>query len=41
MASRGWQAYSVRGFISTASKKITIESSKSAEGNRTYRSVAP
>ena len=34
----GWQAHSVRGFISTAGKKhnIKIESSKNEAGERTY-----
>ena len=39
MKATGWQAHSVRGFISTASKKhrIKIESSKNEAGDRTYR----
>jgi hypothetical protein len=41
MSTTGWQKHSVRGFISTAGKKVTIESSKSPEGERTYRSTAP
>jgi hypothetical protein len=41
MKATAWQRHSVRGWISTAGKKFTIESSKSAEGERTYRSVAP
>ena len=41
MKATGWQAHSVRGFLSTAPKKchITIESSKSEAGERTYRVV--
>jgi hypothetical protein len=37
----GWQAHSVRGFLSTAVRKreIKIESSKSEAGDRTYRIV--
>jgi len=36
-----WQAHSVRGFISTASKKhgIKIESSKNDAGDRFYHST--
>jgi hypothetical protein len=41
MKATGWQKHSVRGFISTAGKKLTIESSKSPEGERIYRSIAP
>jgi hypothetical protein len=39
MAAAGWQAHSVRGFISTASKKhsVKIESMKSEAGDRAYR----
>ena len=39
MAATGWQAHSVRGFISTAAKKpgIRIESSKNDSGDRLYR----
>ena len=38
MKAAGWQAHSVRGFISTAGKKhnITIESSKNEAGERVY-----
>ena len=38
----GWQAHSLRGFISTAGKKhnVKIESSKSESGDRVYRSSA-
>jgi hypothetical protein len=39
MKATNWQRHSVRGWISTAGKKITIESSKSAEGERTYRHI--
>jgi Protein of unknown function (DUF3489)/IclR helix-turn-helix domain len=39
MMATGWQKHSVRGFISTAGKKVTIESSKSAERERTYRRI--
>jgi hypothetical protein len=41
MTATGWQKHSVRGFISTAGKKLTIESTKSPEGERTYRRVTP
>ena len=39
MNETGWQAHSVRGFISTAGKKqgIKIESAKSEAGERTYK----
>ena len=39
MSTVGWQAHSVRGFISTAGKKpgIRIESSKNDSGDRVYR----
>jgi uncharacterized protein DUF3489 len=41
MKAAGWQAHSVRGFISTAGKKhgITIESSKDEKGGRVYKIV--
>jgi hypothetical protein len=39
MAALGWQKHSVRGFIATLAKTIFIESSKSDEGVRTYRSL--
>ena len=39
MTATGWQAHSVRGFISTAGKKdgIQIESMKNDSGARVYR----
>jgi len=38
MEATGWQAHSVRGFISNAGKKpgIKVESSKNEAGDRTY-----
>jgi hypothetical protein len=41
MEAAGWQAHSVRGFISTAGKKqnITIESSKNDSGERVYKAT--
>lgn len=41
MEVTGWQAHSVRGFISTAGKKhsVNIESSKNEAGLRVYRIV--
>jgi len=41
MAAAGWQAHSVRGFISTAGRKhgVKIESLKSEAGDRIYRVV--
>jgi hypothetical protein len=35
----GWQAHSIRGFLSTASRKrgLTIESLKNGKGQRVYR----
>jgi hypothetical protein len=39
LKATGWQAHSVRGFISTAGKKrgVKIESSKNESGDRVYR----
>ena len=39
MDKMGWQAHSVRGFLSTAAKKhgLKIESTKTETGGRTYR----
>jgi hypothetical protein len=39
MATTGWQAHTVRGFVSLLSSKggETVESSKSAAGDRTYK----
>ena len=39
MNATGWQAHSVRGFLSTAGKKpgVRIESSKNDSGDRVYR----
>jgi uncharacterized protein DUF3489 len=39
MKATNWQAHSVRGFISTASKKhgVQIESSKNEAGDRVYK----
>jgi hypothetical protein len=41
MKATGWQAHSVRGFLSTAARKrhLKIESSKSETGGSTYRIV--
>jgi len=41
MKATGWQAHSVRGFISTVGKKhnVKIESSKNESGDRLYRIV--
>ncbi len=41
MKTAGWQAHSVRGFISTAGKKhgIEIQSSKNEAGDRVYKIV--
>jgi Protein of unknown function (DUF3489) len=39
MTATGWQAHSVRGFLSTAGKKhnVQIESTKNESGSRLYR----
>lgn len=39
MTATGWQAHSVRGFISTAGKRhgVKIESLKNEAGDRVYR----
>jgi Protein of unknown function (DUF3489) len=39
MKATGWQAHSVRGFLSTASSKrgLTIQSLKNGKGERVYR----
>jgi hypothetical protein len=39
MKATGWQAHSVRGFLSTASRKrgLTIQSLKNGKGERVYR----
>ncbi len=39
MKATGWQAHSVRGFLSTAGKKRNIASSKNDAGDRFYRSA--
>jgi hypothetical protein len=41
MKAAGWQAHSVRGFISIAAKKhsINIESSKNEAGDRVYKTT--
>jgi hypothetical protein len=41
LKATGWQAHSVRGFLSTAAKKhrIKIDSSKSESGDRVYRAA--
>jgi hypothetical protein len=41
MKATEWQAHSVRGFISTASKKykVNIESAKNEAGDRVYRVI--
>ena len=41
MNATGWQAHSVRGFLSTAGKKpgVRIESSKNDSGDRVYRTA--
>lgn len=42
MKAVDWQAHSVRGFLSTASKKygIRIDSSENGSGDRVYKTVA-
>ena len=42
MKATGWQAHSVRGFLSTAGKKhrLKIESTRTGAGERTYKMVA-
>jgi hypothetical protein len=39
MQATGWQAHSVRGFLSTAAKKqgLQIESTRNEAGQRHYR----
>jgi hypothetical protein len=39
MAALGWQKHSVRGFLATLGKTVNIESFKTAQGVRTYRSA--
>jgi hypothetical protein len=41
MKATGWQAHSVRGFISIAANKrgLKIESTKNEAGDRVYRSA--
>ena len=41
MTATGWQAHSVRGFISTAAKKhrVKIESERNDAGDRVYRVI--
>jgi hypothetical protein len=39
MQELGWQAHSVRGFISTAGKKTPIHSSKNDAGERVYKAA--
>jgi hypothetical protein len=41
MSATGWQAHSVRGFISTAGKRhgVQIDSSKNEAGERVYRTT--
>jgi hypothetical protein len=41
MKATGWQAHSVRGFISTAGKRhgVQIDSSKNEAGERVYRTI--
>ena len=37
MAALGWQKHSVRGFISILGRTITIESFRTEQGGRTYK----
>jgi hypothetical protein len=39
MSALGWQKHSVRGFIATLGKTVSIESFKSASGVRTYKTA--
>jgi hypothetical protein len=41
MTATGWQAHTVRGFISTAGKKhnVKIESERNEAGDRVYRII--
>jgi hypothetical protein len=41
MAALGWQKHSVRGFIATLGKTVTIESFKTKHGVRTYKAADP
>ena len=37
MAASHWQKHSVRGFIATLGKNVSIESFKTGQGVRTYK----